>query len=103
VLRETVQRIRGVLRESEIFGRIGGEEFAIFIPLVQRENAILLAERVRVAVDSLPFETATGKLRVTASVGVSYATNRITLEKFLDRADKALYKSKRTGRNKVSI
>ncbi|AFM13900.1 sensor domain-containing diguanylate cyclase [Turneriella parva] len=103
VLRETVQRIRGVLRESEIFGRIGGEEFAIFIPQVHRENAILLAERVRVAVDSLPFETATGKLKVTASVGVSYATNRSPLEKFLDRADKALYKSKRTGRNKVSI
>lgn len=103
VLRETVLRIRGVLRESETFARVGGEEFAIFIPGVTRENAILLAERVRVAVDSLPFETAMGKLKVTTSVGVCHATPRLTLEKFLDRADKALYKSKRSGRNKVSI
>ncbi len=103
VLRETVLRIRGVLREGEIFARVGGEEFAIFIPAVTRENAILLAERVRVAIDSLPFETAMGKLKVSTSVGVCHATPRLTLEKFLDRADKALYKSKRSGRNKVSI
>ncbi len=103
VLKETAVRIRGVLRETEIFGRIGGEEFAIFIPAVTRENAILLAERVRVAIGSLPFETATGPLNVAASVGVCHASNRLTLDKFLERADKALYKSKRTGRNKVSI
>ncbi|MBL8034975.1 MAG: diguanylate cyclase [Leptospiraceae bacterium] len=103
VLRETVNRIRTVLRENEIFARIGGEEFAIFIPLVTRENAIVLAERIRVAVDSLPFETGMGKLKVSASVGVCHATARLTIDKFLERADKALYKSKRTGRNKVSI
>ncbi len=103
VLRETVQRIRAVLRESEIFARVGGEEFAIFIPQVARETAILLAERIRVALDSLPFETSVGKLKVTTSLGVCHATNRLTLPKFLDKADKALYKSKRTGRNKVSI
>ena len=51
VLRETVARVRTVLRESEIFARIGGEEFAVFIPGVTRENAIVLAERVRVAID----------------------------------------------------
>lgn len=103
VLKETSNRIRGVLRETEIFGRIGGEEFAIFIPSVNRENAILLAERVRVAIDSLPFETATAPLAVTASVGICHGTNRLTLDKFLEKADKALYRSKRTGRNKVSI
>lgn len=103
VLRETVQRIKAVLRDSEIFARVGGEEFAIFIPHVAKDTAILLAERIRVAVDSLPFETSVGKLIVTTSVGICHATNRITLPKFLDRADKALYKSKRTGRNKVSI
>lgn len=103
VLRETVARVRTVLRETEIFARIGGEEFAVFIPGVTRENAIVLAERVRVAIDSLPFETGVGKIKVAASVGVCHATARLTIDKFLERADKALYKSKRTGRNKVSI
>lgn len=103
VLKETANRIRGVLRESEIFARIGGEEFAIFIPSVTRDNAILLAERIRIVIDSLPYETGTGTLKVAASLGVCHATNKITLDKFLERADKALYKSKRSGRNRVSI
>lgn len=103
VLHEAAQRIRAVLRESEIFARIGGEEFAVFIPGVNRETAVLLAERIRVAIDSLPFETAAGKLKVTVSLGVCHATNRLSLAKFLEKADKALYKSKRTGRNKVSM
>lgn len=103
VLKETALRIRGVMRENEIFARIGGEEFAIFIPTVTRENAILLAERVRVAVNSLPYETSTGPLQVTTSVGICHATNRLTLDKIIEKADKALYKSKRSGRNKVSI
>lgn len=103
VLKETAARIRGVMRENEIFARIGGEEFAIFIPTVTRENAILLAERVRVAVNSLPYETSAGPLQVTTSVGICHGTNRLTLDKILEKADKALYKSKRSGRNKVSI
>lgn len=103
VLHEAAQRIRAVLRESEIFARIGGEEFAVFIPGVGREIAVLLAERIRVAIGGLPFETAAGKLKVTVSLGVCHATNRLTLAKFLEKADKALYKSKKTGRNKVSI
>lgn len=103
VLQETAQRIRAVLRESEILARVGGEEFALFVSGVPRDTAILLAERIRVALGSLPFETAGGSLGVTASVGICHATARLTLAKFLDKADKALYKSKRTGRNKVSI
>jgi len=103
VLKETAARIKGVLRESEIFARIGGEEFAIFIPQVEKENAILLAERVRVAVDGLPYETGMGSLKVTASLGVCHKRATTPLDKFLAEADKALYKSKRAGRNRVSV
>lgn len=103
VLKETVERIRGVLRESEIFSRIGGEEFAIFIPNVTRENAFLLAERVRLAAASHPYKTKVGDLGVTLSVGICHATGRLSLEKFLERADKALYRSKNQGRNRVSV
>ncbi|HRP70995.1 MAG TPA: GGDEF domain-containing protein, partial [Turneriella sp.] len=101
--KETATRIRAALRENEIFGRIGGEEFAIFIPQVTRENAVLLAERVRVVVSGLPYKLESASIPVTLSVGVCHATGRTPLEKFLERADKALYKSKRTGRNKVTI
>lgn len=103
VLRETALRIKGVLRETEIFGRIGGEEFAIFIPGVTRENAIVLAERIRVALSSLPFNTTQGKIGVTTSVGICHAAPHLTIEKYLEKADKALYKSKRGGRNQVSL
>jgi diguanylate cyclase (GGDEF)-like protein len=103
VLQETTSRVRTVLRENEIFGRIGGEEFAIFIPGVTRANALLMAERIRAAIDSLAYETSVSKIKVSTSIGVCHGTKRLSLETFLEKADKALYKSKRAGRNKVSI
>lgn len=103
VLKEFAHRIKTVLRDNEIFGRIGGEEFALFIPHVTRETSIVLAERIRTAVNSLPFTLDEKKLTVTASLGVCHATSRMGLTRFLEKADKALYRSKRSGRDRVSI
>lgn len=103
VLKETSARLRGVLRENELLARVGGEEFAIFIPQVARDNVMLLAERVRVAIGGIPFETGMGNLHVTASIGVAHRRPNVPLDKFMAEADKALYKGKRGGRNRVAI
>lgn len=91
------------LRESDIIGRIGGEEFAVLWPNADQKHAAEAAERLREAIDlaKLPLERGL-PVQFTASLGVAtLGAEDINLDVFLSRADKALYEAKRTGRNKV--
>lgn len=92
------------LREEDLLGRIGGEEFAILLPLTDVNGAIHIAERIRQEVASSNFKVAEGKhLNVTVSIGVATLDdNIITIGNLLKRADQALYRSKNGGRNMVS-
>jgi diguanylate cyclase (GGDEF)-like protein len=90
------------LRPNDLFGRIGGEEFACLLPDTGRQNALWLAERVRKTFE-VSFHTA-GQctFRCTVSVGVAIADQeRSTLSALLDAADQALYRAKALGRNRV--
>ena len=91
------------LRDSDVFGRLGGEEFCILLQQAQREEALKVAERIRECIQDLSFTDAAGELfTLTVSIGVT--TNfegDERLAKLLERADKALYQAKLTGRNKV--
>ncbi len=90
------------MRSSDIFGRIGGEEFAILLPHTDRRSALSVAERLRRALAGLPFEPDGTARQLTASFGVStldIATT--TIEGLLANADAALYQAKARGRNLV--
>jgi diguanylate cyclase (GGDEF)-like protein len=89
-------------REACVCGRIGGEEFAVLIPADQ-EEAFKKAEELRLAFASCPM-TAEGKeLRATISLGIAQAESRHKITDLINMADKALYVSKNTGRNRSTI
>ncbi len=102
VLRALVFSIRATLRDSDLIGRIGGEEFVVLSPGADLTNAMLLAERVRATVENTPLIIDGQSLTLTVSVGVAVATsNDRDGVALLHRADAALYAAKRAGRNRV--
>jgi len=93
---------RAVLRTHDIFGRYGGEEFAVLLPDADISTALTVAERLRRRVAAAPVIIKGGEVRVTISIGVtSYCGGEDTLEDMLRRADKSLYVAKENGRNRV--
>jgi diguanylate cyclase (GGDEF)-like protein len=104
VLKEFADTVAKMVRSEDIFGRLGGEEFAILIPEIGREGALLFAERLRREVSMLSFPTDKGTASITVSIGVSECeySNR-DLQQLLDEADIALYRSKDAGRDRVTL
>jgi diguanylate cyclase (GGDEF)-like protein len=89
-------------REVDLLGRIGGEEFAIVLPETDFEAALLMAERVRAAVEQASFVFHhSAPISVTVSIGVSLLQAGDSLDSLLVRADNALYQAKHAGRNRV--
>jgi diguanylate cyclase (GGDEF)-like protein len=96
--------IRSSLREVDIAGRYGGEEFSILLPDTPVEIAVNVGERVRTSLANLAVETDAGRVNVTASIGVAGLrvegnNSARELATMLDRADRALYAAKNSGRN----
>lgn len=100
ILRALSNCIEKNLRPNDLLGRWGGEEFLLIANNTELEHAKSLAERIRQTVESTEFETV-GK--VTISVGVTQFKPNTSLSHTFSEADKALYKAKETGRNKVVI
>lgn len=95
--------IRKQLRLSDVAGRFGGEEFAIVLPATPLDGACVMAERLRRAIGAWSTTTEHGLLQVTASLGVAeLAPNAADSVDLLERADQALYRAKRRGRDQVS-
>jgi diguanylate cyclase (GGDEF)-like protein len=101
VIKAVVLACKNQLRGGDLFGRLGGEEFAIILPHVGREGARATAEKLRQAVASAVLEGPKGPLSVTASFGIT-ATSIIAkdVDTLLSQADAALYRAKETGRNR---
>ena len=95
------QCIKETARESDHIFRLGGEEFAILLSSTDLEGANLLAERLRKAVQNIDVQQAEQSLNFTVSIGLTHHQAGDTLETIMQRADKALYEAKETGRNKV--
>jgi len=102
VLRTFALRCRAGLRQSDIFARIGGEEFAILLVETNEERALEVAERIRITASDTPIPTEKGDIVITASIGVTSLIADDTVTSILKRADTGLYKAKETGRNKVT-
>ena len=93
---------RSLLRSNDLFGRIGGEEFACLLPTTERLDALRLAERVRAAFEAAYHTIGEDRLRTTVSAGVAIADNsNFDLDTLLKHADRALSRAKRAGRNCV--
>ena len=101
ILREVGESIRMSIRNVDIAFRYGGEEFAIILPETPLENAYIVGERIRERIEKI---TSAEAMTVTASLGIAYwATDSVTKEEIIRRADAALYLAKRTGRNKTCL
>ncbi|MDT8451666.1 MAG: GGDEF domain-containing protein [Gammaproteobacteria bacterium] len=98
VIRKFSKQIHENIREIDMFARWGGEEFMILMPNVSVENAHSVAEKLRTVIEKTEIETADN---FTASFGVADLLLDDTAETFIKRADQALYKAKRSGRNRV--
>jgi len=103
VLKNLAAICHETLREIDIIGRVGGEEFAILLPETDKTNALDAAERLRIAIadNLIPIENGL-PIRITISIGVSsLASNDDNLDVLLNQSDEALYEAKKSGRNKV--
>jgi len=104
VLREIAGCIRSAVRASDFPARYGGEEFAVVLPETAEQGAMAIAERIRQTVEARVIESGKNMLRVTISIGcVTYPTYGTTQQEIIDCSDKALYASKKGGRNRVSL
>lgn len=100
VLQATADLLRGTLRENELVARFGGEEFVVFLPDVDLDRAIVVAERIRAKAEIL-LGTRLGP--VTISAGVAETSRQISFAEALTHADRAVYAAKRLGRNRVCL
>jgi diguanylate cyclase (GGDEF)-like protein len=99
VLRVVARTIATTIRQTDFAARYGGEEFVVIVPETEVDDALRLADRIRLAVKETPIATSRGLLLVTVSIGAS--SNR-TSDGSLDRdADQALYLAKRRGKDRV--
>jgi len=98
VIRDLSELLSESVREADIVGRYGGEEFGLLLPDTDIEGAMQFAERLRISVQTLmvkPYE-----IRVTISLGVAEADGKVSkYRQLIEHADKALYVAKRSGRN----
>ncbi len=102
VLKEIARRLKKSVREVDMVGRYGGEEFCIIFPDTGKELAMVVAERLRTAVNSDKIKVFDEAMKLTISSGVATYPNDGTSMNFLiDKADAALYMAKRKGRDTV--
>ena len=103
-LRRFTATSKEMLRENDIFGRIGGEEFAIILPETTLDGARKLAERLRRRVSELEIASGEQRFAFTVSIGVAeLAESDNDIDLFLKRADQALYTAKKRGRDRVVV
>ncbi len=103
VLRIVAQIIKEHLRESDIPSRYGGEEFAILLPYTHIDEAQIVGERLRKAVQDTPICLDKQNINVTISMGLAELDSNESGEDLFKRADKALYEAKESGRNRVCL
>jgi diguanylate cyclase (GGDEF)-like protein len=103
VLHAFAERLMATLREADLAGRIGGEEFLMILPETDLAGARPFAERLRKAIAATPFLLPSGGLNLTCSLGIAERTAAdLEAGQLLARADAALYRAKNGGRDRVS-
>jgi diguanylate cyclase (GGDEF)-like protein len=103
LLQHLIRKFGDALRQSDVVARYGGDEFTILLPETSRSGATEVAERIRKLVEDSSFDIRGGiELRTTISLGIaSYPEDGSNIDIIVEKADKALYRAKRDGRNLV--
>jgi diguanylate cyclase (GGDEF)-like protein len=102
LLRLLARVIQDELRSSDVLARYGGDEFIVLLPETPPAGAALVAERIRKTMASMPLEEGHKQVLCTVSVGLaSFPDDGTTLELVISRADRAMYRAKQDGRNRV--
>ncbi len=104
VLHQLADLAQLTLRPSDVFGRLGGEEFALLLPETGGDEAVVAAERLRQAIAAHVIHLPDGRtLRITASFGVAALAAETSVAAWLERADTMLYAAKAGGRNQTRL
>lgn len=104
VLKEVADILKKNVREIDLVGRFGGEEFCMLLPEADKAGAYLVGERIRKAVENHTIKAYDESVRITVSLGISsFPENSKSLDELIENADKALYEAKEEGRNRVSL
>lgn len=104
ILKEVARVIKENIRQIDLFGRYGGEEFLVILPETDKEQARFAAERIRQTMEQAQVQAYDENLKVTVSVGISgFAADAQDAAVLIDKADQALYQAKNSGRNKVCV
>lgn len=102
VLKATAECCKHAIREVDLFGRLGGEEFGALLISTDLRIAGIIAERIRKNVENLVIQTTKGDIRITISIGFTVFTgSEKSIEERMKLADEALYQAKDAGRNRV--
>ncbi|MDD2883039.1 MAG: diguanylate cyclase [Rhodoferax sp.] len=103
VLQSFVKTVKGVLRESDVMGRIGGEEFAVLLPNTTHDGGLALADRIICEVRSNPVTEGEKSVAYTVSIGAGSRTSQASFADLLADCDAALYRAKNSGRDRVEV
>lgn len=104
VLKNFASLIINNIRDVDIAGRLGGEEFGLILPNTDADYALTLAERLRKAIEEYRFEINGKPVSITASIGVaSFIQDSVCFDQMLNNADSAMYWAKNNGRNRVAL
>ncbi|MEA3419566.1 MAG: GGDEF domain-containing protein, partial [Campylobacterota bacterium] len=104
VLKMFSEEVASLLRKGDLFSRWGGDEFSILLPQTSTENALKVAEKIRVAVKNMHIQTDHDPVTFTVSFGVSgYLSSDTDIVEMVERADNALYEAKETGRDRTVL
>jgi len=103
VLSDVAERMNSALRQKDIIGRYGGEEFVVLLQDATLDDANEVAERIRGKISDFPVKTHGVTVPVTISQGIAQLKTGETVHDLIDRADKAMYQAKQNGRNRVEI
>ncbi len=103
VLRHFTSHAQACIRADDVFGRIGGEEFAIVLPNSTEKIALRVANRIRELIESQALNIDAYSIKYTVSLGVTKVNDNDTASTLMIRSDKALYKAKNNGRNQVQM
>lgn len=101
VLKAVAEIGQSQLRDSDLIGRLGGEEFAVLLPRTNAQDAMMVAERMRQAIMAVQIKAEKAVLSITASFGVTTIRPDDSMVSLIKRADDALYAAKNAGRNQV--
>ena len=106
---EVIKKVGDILREtsrdSDVVTRYGGDEFVLVLPQTNSDNAFNMAERIRSKIENYSFNINNNNFNCTISLGVATVPGKRidSSDDLLECADRALYESKRSGRNRVSV